>query len=106
KTNSQNNMNILFGSIIISIISSIIFSFFENLGTSNPCLFITISIITKLALGVIAPLALLLTLMILPVSKKDARYRDGTKYNQRSKNIAVITSVFAALILSLVKNHE
>lgn len=87
----------------ISFISAIVFSIYENIGTKNPVLYITVSIITKLALFIIAPIVLILSTAGMKASVKDKRFRDGTKNNQKTKNIAIAISVIAGLIISLIK---
>lgn len=90
----------------ISFISAIVFSIYENLRTKNPILYITISIITKLALFILAPIVLFLSTAAMKTSEKDRRYRDGTKNNQKTRNIAIAISVITGLILSLIKTPK
>ena len=93
-------------SILLTLISSIVFSVRENIGTSNPWLYITISLVTKMALFLVTPVTIFVTLCVLPQAKKDYRYRDGTKYNQHTRNVATFMAVLTGLILSLIKQPE
>lgn len=91
-------------SFLISFISSIGFSIYENKETRLPVLYIIVSLVTKLALSVIAPLILFLTACVMKTPKKDLRYRDGTKGNQETKNIVFLLGVLTGIVLSLIKS--
>lgn len=93
-------------SFVISFISAIVFSIYENLGTRKPVLYTIISIITKLTLFIIAPIILLLSTTVMTKSKKDKRYKDGTKNNQKTKNITIAISVLSGLVFSLIKTPK
>ena len=104
---SETTMSFLFIiSFFISFISAIVFSITENLGTKNPVLYITVSLITKLALFIIAPIVLFLSTAAMGTSVKDKRFRDGTKNNQKTKNNAIAISVIAGLVFSLIKTPK
>lgn len=101
---SETTMTFMFIiAFLISFISAIVFSIYENIGTKNPVLYITISIITKLTLFIIAPIVLVLSTAGMKTSVEDKRFRDGTKNNQKTKNITIAISVIAGLIFSLIK---
>ena len=89
-------------------IISAILSVRANLGytVSKTILYIMVSFVTKVTLCIVAPAVLVLALTALPQSTKDRRYRDGTKNNQRSKNIAFITSVAFFIVFSLIKQKS
>ena len=93
---------------IIMFIISAILSVRANLGytVSKTILYIMVSFVTKVTLCIVAPAVLVLALTALPQSTKDRRYRDGTKNNQRSKNIAFITSVAFFIVFSLIKQKS
>ena len=93
---------------IIMFIISAILSVRANLGytVSKTILYIMVSFVTKVTLCIVAPAVLVLALSALPQSTKDRRYRDGTKNNQRSKNIAFITSVAFFIVFSLIKQKS
>ena len=93
---------------IIMFILSAVLSVRANLGytVSKTILYIMVSFVTKVTLCIVAPAVLVLALSALPQSTKDRRYRDGTKNNQRSKNIAFITSVAFFIVFSLIKQKS
>lgn len=99
----DNWMFIFLISLATSFISTIIFSIYENLGTKKPVLYIFISLITKLAIFIIAPITLLLSTFAMTKSEKDRRYKDGTKNNQRTKNIGIALAVLSGIVFSLMK---
>lgn len=95
------------GSICVSIISAIGFSIYENCFSDHPILYTIISIIIKIGLFCLIPIVLLV-IMCFPLKKeeKDRRYRDGTRNNQRTKNIGIIILLFTCfgrLITCLIK---
>ena len=90
-------------SLVISFCFAVFFSIRNNINTKCPVLYIIISLLTKIGLFFIAPIVLLFTLFAFSPEKKDRRFRDGTRNNQRSKNIALLMLVLAGLIYSLIK---
>ena len=108
--NTYAELDIEFSTFIIPItiimfIVSAVLSVKSNLGytVGKTILYTSVSFITKVTLCVVAPAVLLLVLSALPKSTKDRRYRDGTKNNQRTKNIAIISSVAFFIVFSLIK---
>ena len=108
--NTYAELDIEFSTFIIPItiimfIVSAVLSVKSNLGytVGKTILYTNVSFITKVTLCVVAPAVLLLVLSALPKSTKDRRYRDGTKNNQRTKNIAIISSVAFFIVFSLIK---
>lgn len=105
---SEKTLELLFiGSSCISLVSAIGFSIYENCYSEHPILYTIISLIIKIGLFCLIPIVLL-AILCFPLKKeeKDRRYRDGTRFNQRTRNIGIIIflfSCFAGLITSLIK---
>ncbi len=97
---------LLFSSVILTFILSIIFSIFENRYTKSHVLYTLISIITKLSLCIIGPLVIFFIFLGLGTPKKDKRYRDGTKGNKKTRNAMILSTVAAFLIYSLIKTPK
>lgn len=106
KLNTEIMYFIVIVLFFISFVSAIIFSVNENLGTKHKVLYITISLITKLAMFIIAPIVLLLSTAAMKNYTEDKRFKDGTKNNQKSKNIAIAISVIVGLVFSLIKKPK
>ena len=94
--------------ICIPFVFSIIISIYANLGSSIPkCIFFSlISILTKLMLVIIAPLLIFGLLEANNSGVKDGRYKDGTKGNERSKNVSIVLMLISLLITPLIKGKK
>jgi hypothetical protein len=101
------NIVYFFATIItfaFSIISNIKYSF-----TKWP-LYAVISILTKFVLLVVIPLIFVLAIIcwyLANSGKRDRRYKDGTKNNERTKNynfyVPIFTAIYSFLIINLIK---
>lgn len=87
-----------------SIISNIKYSF-----TKWP-LYAVISILTKFVLLVVIPLIFVLAIIcwyLANSGKRDRRYKDGTRNNERTKNynfyVPIFTAIYTFLIINLIK---
>lgn len=92
----------------IPFVFSVIISIYANLGHSIPkCIFYSIiSILTKLMLVIIAPLLIFGLLSANNSGVKDGRYKDGTKGNERSRNVAMVLMLISLLIAPLIKGKK
>ena len=93
-------------SLSISLISIIGYSIYNNWNTDRPGLYIFVSAVTKIALFIITPIVLFFALCALKEEKKDGRYRDGTKNNQKTRNFVFMLGVLSGLIFSLIKTPK
>jgi hypothetical protein len=86
--------------VVMSIISNLKYS-----GIKWP-LFAVISILTKIVLLFVIPLVLVLLIIGFAYVKGDKRYKDGTRNNARTRNMAVWTIVYTFLIVNLLKTGK
>jgi uncharacterized membrane protein len=84
----------------ISIIINIKYSGVKGL------FFAMLSILSKLIIMILIPIIIFLFLMAISSGKKDRRYRDGTKGNEMTKWIAVVSAIAIFLIANLVKGDQ
>lgn len=108
---SQVYVNLIIIFLIISFITAIVFSIINNLGTKKPLLYSIVSLLTKLSLLIFSPLLFFLILGFpLKKEEKDRRFRDGTKNNQSTKNLAIMGALFWGVsyffYLSLMKTPK
>lgn len=92
----------------IPFVLSVIISIYANLGQSIPkCIFYSvISILTKFMLVIIAPVLIFGLLRANISGEKDERYKDGTKGNERSKNVRIAFMLILLLIAPLIKGKK
>jgi membrane-associated HD superfamily phosphohydrolase len=93
-------------------IITLVFSIISNLrysGIKWP-LYAGISILTKIVLLVIIPLIIVLAIIcwcLANSGKKDRRFKDGTRNNERTKNynfyVPIFTAIYTFLIINLIK---
>lgn len=75
-------------------------------GFPKVLLFTALSIVSKFILIVVIPLIFFGALLAAASGKKDKRYRDGTKNNERSANIALVSVLTAFLFRPLIKSKK
>ncbi len=64
------------------------------------------SLIAKIVLLVVIPLVAILWLLAASSGKKDNRYKDGTKNNVRTANIAFVSAILTLLFKPLIKSKK
>lgn len=64
------------------------------------------SLITKLVLLVVVPIIIICGLLAATSGEKDKRYKDGTKNNQRTANIALFSVIAGFLFEPLIKTKK
>jgi tetratricopeptide (TPR) repeat protein len=69
-------------------------------------LFAVVSILTKIILLFVIPLVLALLIIGYVYVKGDKRYKDGTRNNVRTRNMAIWTAVYTFLIVNLIKTGK
>lgn len=107
----EDDLSVLFiPAIFFSI--SILFSLIGNIRGSakNGVLYVILytlaSIITKIVLLVVIPVIILCGLLAATSGKKDKRYKDGTKNNERTANIGLFSAIAAFLFMPLMKTKK
>ena len=96
--------------MLISFVTSVV----RNLGYGKmSVLYITVSILTKVVLLIFGPIIALAWFFVKDSGNsavKDARYRDGTKNNKKTKQVgtavALFVLLFYPLVFSLIKPKE
>lgn len=106
-SDSFKSEDVIFPVILFSIffLVSIFFSFKGNIKASGHfnIFYIVLSVLVKFVLIFLIPIALVSYLCALTSGKKDGRYRDGTKGNERTANIAFVVGLISLLLIPLVK---
>jgi hypothetical protein len=109
KIKNDTAINIIY---FIATITTFVFSIISNIkySFSKWPLYAVISLLTKFVLLVVIPLILVLAIIcwyLANSGKKDRRYKDGTKNNQRTKNynfyVPIFTAIYSFLIINLIK---
>ena len=97
-------------SLSITLISIIGYSIYNNRNTEKPVFYTFISSITKIALFIITPIVIFFALCAFQEEKKDGRYRDGTKNNQKTRNriflLGVLSSLIGFVFMSLIMKNS
>jgi chromate transport protein ChrA len=105
KIQNDTFANILYFIVILAAFAMSIISNLKYSGVKWP-LFAAISILTKIVLLFVIPLVLVLLIIGYVYVKGDKRYKDGTKNNVRTRNMAIWTVVYTFLIVNLLKTGK
>jgi hypothetical protein len=109
KIKNDSAINVIY---FIATITTFGFSVISNIKYSPTKwpLYAFISVLTKFVLLVVIPLVFVLAIIcwyLANSGKRDRRYRDGTKNNQRTKNynfyVPMFTAIYTFLIINLIK---
>lgn len=107
----SEDITVLFIPMIFFVIS-ILFSLIGNIrgsyrnGIFNIMLFSLISIITKIVLLIVIPIIIFCGIFAAASGKEDKRYKDGTKNNERTANIALFSVIKTLLFVPLMKTKD
>ena len=107
----QKDYTLLFIPMVFFSISAL-FSIIGNIrGSASDgflkVLFFTLaSLITKIVLLVVVPIIIFCGLMAATSGKEDKRYKDGTKNNARTANLALFSAIAALLFEPLIKTKR
>lgn len=69
-------------------------------------IYISLSLLTKLTLVFLLPIMVLIALTSIVNTKKDKRYRDGTKNNEKTARIAEVSFLYGLLVIPLIKDKS
>jgi tetratricopeptide (TPR) repeat protein len=105
KIQNDTFVNILYFIVILAAFAMSIISNLKYSGVKWP-LFAIISILTKIVLLFVIPIVLALLIIGYVYVKGDKRYKDGTKNNVRTRNMAIWTIVYTFLIVNLLKTGK
>ena len=99
---------VIAGIFIISLAISFIISFIANLGNPLPLaiIYTIVSIVTKLVLILIVPIIVFMALESFRSGKKDKRYKDGTKNNEKTFVVTLVFLFIGLLVSPLVKTSK
>ncbi|MDR0684676.1 MAG: hypothetical protein LBF83_06070 [Spirochaetaceae bacterium] len=112
KIQNDTVINIIY---FIITITTLALSIISNLKYSSTkwMLFATVSILTKFVLLIVIPLVLVLAILcyaLINSTKKDRRYKDGTKGNAKTRNyntyVPIFTAIYMFLIVNLIKFNK
>ena len=107
----QKDYTMLFIPMVFFAISAL-FSIIGNIrgsasdGFLKDLLFTLASLITKFVLLVVVPIIIFCGLLAATSGEKDKRYKDGTKNNARTANIALFSAIAAFLFEPLIKTKR
>lgn len=91
---------------------SIVFSIVGNIqgnstnGFLSVILFTLVSLITKIILLIVIPIIIVCGILANSSGKTDRRYKDGTKNNERTANIAFFVAIVSSFFLPLIKSKQ
>lgn len=102
------NNQVLVIIVAVSLIISAILSFVANIKNPFPLniLFSIVSILTKIILIVFVPMIVFMILNSFSSGKKDKRYKDGTKENEKTAIVTFVFLILGIIVAPLVKTNR
>lgn len=99
-------LNVIFSIIFFVLLAiSVFLSIKSNLGILLP-IYLVVSLVVKAILLILIPVCLLLIIGSLFSGRPDKRYKDGTKYNEQTRNYDSMWDLAEKLVISLVREEK